>query len=53
MSLMLGPDKISIVSIGNDPKSPGGQKELGWTSTYESSYIEPPKDKRTFGTVRR
>ena len=50
MSLMLGPDKVRI---GNDPKCPGGQPELGWTSTCEAPYIEPPKDKRTFGTVRR
>ena len=47
---MLGPDKTRA---GYDPECPAGQPELGWTSTCEAPYIEPPKDKRTFGTVRR
>ncbi len=35
--------------IGNDPACSSGEPEIGWTSTCEAPYKEPPKSKRTEG----
>ena len=37
------------VRVGNDRKCPKGEPEIGWTSTCENPYEEPPKDERIEG----
>ena len=34
---------------GNDSSCPAGEPKIGWTSTCEEPYEEPPKEDRTLG----
>ena len=45
-ALSIGGDRTRI---GFDPKCPKGEPEIGWSSTCESPYKEPPKKDRTQG----
>ncbi len=45
-SLQLGADQTRV---GNNPNCPSGEPEIGWTSTCEAPYEEPPKEDRIVG----
>ena len=45
-SLTLGGNRKDI---GNNPNCPSGEPEIGWTSTCEAPYEEPPKKDRILG----
>ncbi len=49
-SLALGGNRKDI---GTNPKCPSGEPEIGWTSTCEAPYEEPPKKDRILGRLQR
>mgnify|MGYP001197516972 CR=1 FL=1 len=44
-------DLKDTLRIGNNPKCPVGEPKIGWNSTCDSPYKEPPKEERIYGKV--